>query len=156
MFTKDEYVIDTLEIANNILIRLEMEYKYAVNKNVDKPEMVKFLADQLGRLSDKAVLGWNEAMNNISDLNLKHPPAIPEILDEMRKLEIQVTPALRLENNRKPPYSLLWQNGDQKTRECFYDTFHPNDVPQSTRWVSRQYYKEIGWSDEKIKRIMLT
>ena len=122
MFTKDEYVIDTLEIANNILIRLEMEYKYAVNKNVDKPEMVKFLADQLGRLSDKAVLGWNEAMNNISDLNLKHPPAIPEILDEMRKLEIQVTPALRLENNRKPPYSLLWQNGDQKTKECFYDT----------------------------------
>ena len=31
-----------------------------------------------------------------------------------------------------------------------------HDVPQSTRWVSRQYYKEIGWSDEKIKRIMLT
>jgi hypothetical protein len=156
MFTKDEYKLDLLEIANDILVRLEMEYKYAVNKNVDKPEVVKFLAEQLGRLSDKAVLCWNEALNNISDLNLKHPPTIPEIIEAMRKLEIQVTPARRIESSGKPPYSSLWQNGNQKTRECFYDTFNPNDVPQSTRWVSKQYYKEIGWSDEKIKRIMLT
>jgi hypothetical protein len=154
MFTKDEYKLDRLEIANDILVRLEMEYKYAVNKNVDKPEMVKFLAEQLDRLSDKAVLCWNEALNNISDLNLKHPPTIPEIIEGMRKLEIQVTPAPRLKDGEKPPYSTLWQNGDHKTRECFYDTFNFNDVSPATRWVSRQYYKEIGWSKEKINRTL--
>lgn len=154
MFSKDNYTLDRLEVANNILVRLEMEYKYAVNKNVDKPEMVKFLAQQLGRLTDKAVLGWNEALNNISDTSLKHPPTVPEIVEEMRKLEISVTPPLRLEVDGSPPYSSLWQNGDQETRECFYDTFDARDVSQATRWVSRQYFKEIGWSDDKINKAL--
>jgi len=150
MYTDNEYKLDRIEIANNIFVRLEMEYKYAVNKNVDKPEAVKFLAEQLGRLSDKATLAWNEALNNISDLGHKHPPTIPEIVEAMRKIEIEVTPAPRLESNGKPPYALLWSNGDKKTKECFYDTFNPKDVPPATRWVSKQYYKEIGWSDERI------
>jgi len=154
MFTNNEYTIDRLEVANDILVRLEMEYKYAVNKNVDKPEMVKFLAEQLGRLSDKAILGWNEALNNISDLNLKHPPTIPEIIEAMRKLEIRVTPRIEVKDGEKPPYASLWQNGDQNTRECFYDTFDPREVSQATKWVSRQYFKEIGWSDDKINKTL--
>jgi hypothetical protein len=154
MYTRDEYKLDRLEVANDILVRLEMEYKYAVNKNVDKPEMVKFLSEQLSRLSDKAVLCWNEALNNISDLNLKHPPTIPQIVEEMRILERQVTPAPRLKDGEKPPYATLWTNGDQTIKECFYDTFNYEDVPPATKWVSREYYNELGWSKERIRNTL--
>jgi hypothetical protein len=72
-------------------------------------------------------------------------------MEAMKKLEIQVTPAPRLKGVEKPPSATIWTNGDQDTRECFYDTFHYDDVPPAIKWVSREYYKEIGWSDTRIR-----
>ena len=63
--------VDTIEVALSILSRLEMEYKYASAKAVDKAEMVKFLASQLDRLPNSDVICWSEALNNISDLGKK-------------------------------------------------------------------------------------
>lgn len=145
MYTQDDYKLDRLEIANSILTRLEMEYKYAVNKNVDKPEMVKFLADQLSRLSDKAVLSWNEALNVISDKGGQHPPSIPEIIEEMRKLEIAITPKPKLLNNEAPDYAGIWNAASDEERINFYKTYNKDSILPCTRWVIKQWREDNGF-----------
>jgi hypothetical protein len=154
MYTNIEYQLDRLEIANNILVRLEMEYKYAVNKNVDKTEMVRFLADQLDRLSDKAVLSWNEALNNISDKAEKHPPAIPEIIDEMRRIEISILPKAKRLEREVIPYASLWNGSSDKDKLTFYDRYNVQEVSAATRWVSKEYFRKAGWGEDKIKKVL--
>lgn len=154
MYSNDTIRVDRLEVANNILIRLEMEYKYAVNKNVDKPEMVKFLAQQLERLSDKAVLGWNEALNRIADTNPKHPPSIPEIIEEMRKIEIKVTPLPKLESPNKAPLAAFWDKSNDDEKETFFDRYHRDTVSPATKWIAREHYRGKGWSEAKISKTL--
>ncbi len=142
MYTKEEYTVDRLEVANDILIRLEMEYKYAVNKSVDKPEMVKFLAEQLNRLSDRAVLSWNEALNIISDKAEKHPPAIPEIIDEMRRIEIAIRPPLVRLEKKQIPFEFVWSKFTEEERLenaiCWIE-YCPVDMPAvMLDWAKKQ------------------
>ena len=156
MFTKSEsaYEIDYIETANNILVRLEMEYKYAVNKSVDKAEMVKFLAEQLTRMTNKSVLCWNDALNTIADNGSKHPPTIPEITMEMRRLESSIpTTVVRL-NNERLPYSSLWANSTDDLKITFYERHNALDVTPATKWVSREYYEKAGWSKDKIRETL--
>jgi hypothetical protein len=146
MFTENEYKLDRIEIANNILVRLEMEYKYAVNKNVDKAEMVKFLAEQLDRLSDMTVLSWNEALNTISDKAEKHPPTIPEIIDEMRRIEIATRPPLVRLEKKEIPFELVWNKNTEEER--LQDTmgwikYCPRDMPTVMLDWARQQEGQI-------------
>ena len=78
--------------------------------------MVKFLAEQLNRLSDRAVLSWNEALNNISDKAEKHPPAIPEIIDEMRRVEIAIRPQLVRLEKQEIPFEFVWDKFTEEER----------------------------------------
>ncbi len=105
MYTKP---IDTVEVAVNILSRLEMEYKYASAKSVDKPEMIRFLAEQLERLPEGDIMCWSEALNNISDLGKKHPPAIPEIMKEIRIVGIATRPKTKRLEEKQIPFELIW------------------------------------------------
>jgi hypothetical protein len=119
-----------------------MEYKYAVNKSVDKPEMVKFLAEQLNRLSDRAVLSWNEALNNISDKAEKHPPAIPEIIDEMRRVEIAIRPQLVRLEKQEIPFEFVWDKFTEEERledTMSWMKYCPIDMPTvMLDWAKKQ------------------
>jgi hypothetical protein len=108
--------IDTIEVALSILSRLEMEYKYASSKAVDKPEMIKFLAEQLDRLAVSDIMGWSEALNNISDLGNRHPPAIPEIIQEMRKVGIATRPQPKQLEVREIPFDDMWKTFSEERR----------------------------------------
>ncbi len=105
MYTKP---IDTIEVAVSILSRLEMEYKYASAKAVDKPDMIKFLAEQLDRLERHDVMCWSEALNNISDLGQKHPPSIPEIIQAIRKVGIATRPKTKRLEVQQIPFESVW------------------------------------------------
>jgi hypothetical protein len=85
-----------------------MEYKYASAKAVDKPDMIKFLAEQLDRLEVHDVMCWSEALNNISDLGQKHPPAIPEIIQEIRKVGIATRPIPKQLEVKAVPFESVW------------------------------------------------
>ncbi len=113
MYTKP---VDTIEVALSILSRLEMEYKYASAKAVDKPEMIKFLAEQLDRLDESDILCWSEALNNISDLGQKHPPAIPEIIQEIRKVGIATRPKPKQLEVKAVPFEAVWNTFSEERR----------------------------------------
>jgi len=139
MYTKP---IDTIEVATSILSRLEMEYKYATAKAVDKLEMVKFLAEQLDRLPDSDVMCWNEALNNISDLGKKHPPSIPEIIQEIRKVGIATRPIPKRLDDKPVPFESVWNK--QSDEEHLEDArawlkYCPKDMPDvMLKWVREQ------------------
>jgi len=105
MFTK---LIDYLEISSAILARLEMEYKYATAKTVDKPEMIKFVAEQLEGLSDHEVIGWKGALDMISEEARQHPPTVPEILAALRKNGFLNRPEIKRIENKEIPFESVW------------------------------------------------
>ncbi len=113
MYTKQ---IDTIEVAVSILSRLEMEYKYASAKAVDKPDMIKFLAEQLDRLEVHDVMCWSEALNNISDLGKKHPPSVPEIIHAIRKVGIATRPQYKKLEEKKVPFESVWNTFSEERR----------------------------------------
>jgi hypothetical protein len=134
--------VDTIEVALSILSRLEMEYKYASAKAVDKAEMVKFLASQLDRLPNSDVICWSEALNNISDLGKKHPPSIPEIITEIRKVGIATRPIPKKLDDKPIPFESVWQT---KTDEEHLEDarawlkYCPKSMPDvMLKWVREQ------------------
>jgi len=133
--------MDYTEISYKILARLEMEYKYASAKAVDKPEMIKFLASQLRRLSNREVICWNEALNNISDKGGKHPPTIPEIMSEIRKVGIATQPNIAIEK-KEIPFASSWnmETDSQRLEDVrAWLEFCPKKMPQiMLNWVVNQ------------------
>jgi hypothetical protein len=134
--------IDTIEVASSILSRLEMEYKYASAKAVDKLEMIKFLAEQLDRLTEAHLMCWSEALNNISDLGKKHPPSVPEIIQAIRQVEIATRPQLKKLVAKEIPFESIWQN--QTDEEHLEDVrawleYCPREMPDvMLEWVREQ------------------
>ena len=104
--------------------------------------MVKFLAEQLNRLSDRAVLSWNEALNNISDKAEKHPPAIPEIIDEMRRVEIAIRPQLVRLEKQEIPFEFVWDKFTEEERledTMSWMKYCPIDMPTvMLDWAKKQ------------------
>ena len=139
MYTKP---IDTIEVAVSILSRLEMEYKYASAKAVDKPEMIRFLAEQLDRLSESDIMCWNEALNNISDLANKHPPTVPEIIFHIRKVGIATRPQLKSLEIKEIPFESVWySHSDEEHMEDVraWLKYCPIEMPDiMLAWVREQ------------------
>ena len=134
--------IDYIEVALRILSRLEMEYKYASAKAVDKPEMVRFLSEQLNRLPDDYVMCWNEALNEISDKGGKHPPTIPEILYEIRRAGIATMPVPIKIEEKEVSFPIFWkgETEEQKLEDTkSWLRFCPKDMPTiMLDWVKNQ------------------
>jgi len=134
--------VDTIEVALSILSRLEMEYKYASAKAVDKPEMIKFLAEQLDRLTDSDVMCWSEALNNISDLGKKHPPSVPEIIQEIRKVGIATRPIPKKLDDKPVPFESVWNKETEEERledARVWLKYCPKDMPLvMLEWVREQ------------------
>ena len=154
MYTKP-MKIDTIEVPLSILSRLEMEYKYASAKAVDKTEMVKFLAEQLNRLTDSHVMCWSEALNNISDLGKKHPPSIPEIITEIRKVEIATRPIPKKLDEKPVPFESIWNEeseGERLESARAWLEYCPKDMPQvMLNWV-REQQEDVKSELRKIKK----
>lgn len=103
-------LIDYLEVSSAILARLEMEYKYAAAKTVDKPEMIKFVASQLEGLSDHEVLGWQGGLDMIAAEGRQHPPTVPEILAALRKNGIANRPKIKRIAEKQIPFESVWES----------------------------------------------
>ncbi len=107
-------LIDYLEVSSAILARLEMEYKYAAAKAVDKPQMIKFVASQLESLSDHEVIGWKGALDMISLDGRQHPPSVPEILTALRKNGIANRPTIVRIEAKEIPFETVWNSHTDK------------------------------------------
>jgi len=148
--------VDRIEIATEIFARMEMEYKYATNKEVDKVEAIKFLAEQLSSISDNACLGWYEALNRISELGREHPPTVPEIMAEMRRIEIAMQPKLPTLEYTRSNYATQWDSA-KTTREklAFLSTvFSKNETPPSTKYHIQKWMVADGWDSVRIKNTL--
>jgi len=143
MFTK---LIDHIEIASAILQRLEMEYKYASSKAVDKPDAIRFLADQLEGLSDHEVMGWQGALNKIAAEGRKDPPTIPEILTALRRNGAANTPEIkRVEDTTD--YIGRWKaSNDRGKFRFFIDNCYVKVPPFIRAWALKYYKKQYGWN----------
>lgn len=143
MYTK---LIDYLEVSSAILERLEMEYKYAAAKAVDKPQMIKFLADQLECLSLHEVMGWNGALDMIATEGRQHPPTVPEILASLRKNGIANIPEIKRVED-KTDYMQIWKSSNDKGKFRFFiDNCHVKVPPFIRRWAMGYYVDEYGWT----------
>jgi hypothetical protein len=145
--------VDRIEIATEIFARMEMEYKYATNKEVDKVEAIKFLAEQLKSISDNACLGWYEALNRISELGREHPPTIPEIIVELRKIEIAMQPKAKALEYTKSNYASLWNICDttRQKLEFLSTVFSKKETPPSTKYHIKKWMIADGWDSGRIK-----
>ena len=148
--------IDYLETAQNILARLEMEYKYASARGVDKPEMIKFLAEQLERLHDHEVLCWQEALNKIAEEGRQHPPTVPEIIKVIKDIAKLTRPALPVpEKEENIDWMRKWEMADDKSKFKFYITNRFIDVAPFIENLFHEYNIEHrGWKRWESKYMM--
>jgi len=148
--------IDYIEVAQSILERLEMEYKYASAKGVDKPQMIRFLAEQLERLHDHEVLCWQEALNQIAEEGRQHPPTVPEIIKVIKSIAQQTRPALPvIEVDTQIDWMRKWESADDKAKFKFYITNRFIDVPSYIENLFHDYnMKHRGWKRWESKYMM--
>lgn len=147
--------IDYIEVAHSILERLEMEYKYATPKGVDKADMIRFLGEQLQRLSDTEVLGWSIALNDISDEGRQHPPTVPEIINAIRKIGNKTRPQITHKNDTQTNYIQLWEIADDRAKRNFFITHCFADVPPVVRLMFNDYnIKNRGWTRRESEYMM--
>lgn len=76
--------IDYIEVASEISEWFERNYGYFVNKNSDKIKIIQDFSSQLERLPIDAMLYIEQTKNNFIDSGIKHPPAPPVFIRELR------------------------------------------------------------------------
>jgi len=145
--------VDRIEIATLIFSRMEMEYKYATNKEVDKVDAINFLAEQLKSISDIACLGWYEALNRISEEGRVHPPTIPEILAEIRKVEIALHPTPKKLTTTQVDYAGQWSSCETTRKKLNFlrTMFCKQKTPSATKYHIKKWMQEDGWDVTRIK-----
>jgi hypothetical protein len=91
---------------------------------------------------------------------MKKIPKIPAdgiqaLLELIRQQDNQMeTKLLTTHTDVQIDYSGIWNKSNEKAKECFYDTFNSKEIPSSTKWISREYFKELGWTQKQITKVI--
>jgi hypothetical protein len=137
-------------VANELVEELIVFNKIKMNvKNIWATKLIDFF---LSEKQDYNLFQHSKVMKKIPKI-----PAdgIQALLELIRQQDNQMeTKLLTTHTDVQIDYSGIWNKSNEKAKECFYDTFNSKEIPSSTKWISREYFKELGWTQKQITKVI--
>ena len=135
-------------VANELVEELIVYNKIKMNvKNIWATKLIDFF---LSEKQDYNLFQHSKVMKRIPKIPADGIQALLELIKQQNNQMETKLIADRSED--KIDYAGIWEKGDEKAKECFYDTFNPKDIPMATKWVSRAYFRDLGGTEDKITK----
>jgi len=144
----NEEEVNTL--ANEIVEELIVFNKIKMNvKNIWATKLIDFF---LSEKQDYNLYQHSKVMKAIPKVPADGIQALLELIKQQDN--VIATRFLPQSTDAQINYSGIWNKSSKEGKECFYDTFNSKDIPSSTKWISREYFRGIGWTSKQITKVI--
>lgn len=158
-----EEKIELMEVALDISKWAELMFGYFVKANrsdEEKLEQISAFAQELGVLPSGCIGNIEKAKARWIEEAHSRPPSIPQFLQMLREFRNQELNKGKnlIEHNKSSSFgetACAWDGAKgNEAKRRFLATFDRAKTSQATRWVIREWMRENGFSDNKIKAIL--
>lgn len=137
-------------IANEIVEELIVFNKIKMNvKNIWATKLIDFF---LSEKQDYNLFQHSKVMKKIPKIPADGIQALLELIKQQNNQ--METKLISQHSDVQIDYAGIWDKSNDKAKECFYDTFNAKDIPMATKWISREYFKDLGWTQKQITKVM--
>ena len=137
-------------MANELVEELIVFNKIKMNvKNIWATKLIDFF---LSEKQDYNLYQHSKVMKKIPKVSADGIQALLELIKQQNNQ--METKMIAQHTEAQVDYSGIWNKSNEKAKECFYDTFDSKDIPSSTKWISREYFRDLGWDQKKITKVL--
>lgn len=137
-------------MANELVEELIVFNKIKMNvKNIWATKLIDFF---LSEKQDYNLYQHSKVMKKIPKVPADGIQALLELIKQQNNQ--METKMIAQHTEAQIDYADIWDKSNEKAKECFYDTFDPKDIPPSTKWFSREYFRDLGWTQKQITKVM--
>ena len=137
-------------VANELVEELIVFNKIKMNvKNIWATKLIDFF---LSEKQDYNLFQHSRVMKKIPKIPADGIQALLELIRQQNnQMETKLIPQrTEIQIN----YGKIFDESNEKAKECFYDTFNAKDIPPSIKWHTREKFREMGWDQKRITKVM--